>query len=80
MLKKYFLLLSLLTLNHVVIYGASAAQGPLIADQKPLTDKEKRALLEFLNKSPFLTFTGSKKGDTFSLVPGKLVLKTKSQL
>ncbi len=38
MLKKYFLLLSLLTLNHVVIYGASADQGQSITDQKPLTD------------------------------------------
>jgi hypothetical protein len=42
MLKKYLLVLFLLSLNHVVIYGASADQGQSITNQELLTDQEKK--------------------------------------
>jgi len=77
MFKKYLLVFSLLSFNHIVVYAASAGQGQSITDQAPLTDQEKKALLEFLNKRELLTFTGE-KGDILGLVPGQVTLEDQS--
>lgn len=77
MLKKYLLVLSLLTLNHVVIYGASADQGQSITDQDLLKDQEKEDLLDILKSARFLNFKGQ-KDDILALVPGQVTLEDQS--
>lgn len=52
MLKKYLLVLFLLSLNHVVIYGASADQGQSITNQAPLTAIERRNLFNIVARNP----------------------------
>lgn len=77
MLKKYLLVLSLLTLNHVVIYGASADQGQSITNQEPLKDQEKEKLLGILKSARFLNFKGQ-KNDILALVPEQVTLEDQS--